>query len=287
MVPGLTVTMALAAARLSGVTNTFPALAEFDLVFPRNNETYGPTALFPFVFAIQNPDLAFSLDPGLVEINLWNVTNWSAPGYGLSVFLGEDWNISRSGVYYAYTVFRSMFYLTNGSATPFLLDWSLSISNCSRQQPGAAVQLSRNVPLHSGHINFFIQQGGQEIDLVAGRSAPACTNTSHFAFNITNTLDAGQAYDPGTPNLTTCAVLSDTQPTPFGNPCAAQLDSAAASSISSVITAHECLGSLWTPLVSCPPKPTASSFAVSRQRGPGVLRRAAVLVGVVIAYLAV
>lgn len=43
---------------------TFPATVEVDLIFPRN-DTYGPSVLFPIVFAIQNIALAPSLDPSI------------------------------------------------------------------------------------------------------------------------------------------------------------------------------------------------------------------------------
>lgn len=47
---------------------TFPATVEVDLVFPRN-DTYTPAALIPIVFAIQNAQLAASLDPNNYSIH--------------------------------------------------------------------------------------------------------------------------------------------------------------------------------------------------------------------------
>ena len=44
----------------SSATQTYPATVEFDVVFPLN-DTYAPVALFPIVFAIQNPQAAVPL----------------------------------------------------------------------------------------------------------------------------------------------------------------------------------------------------------------------------------
>ncbi|KAK7927496.1 hypothetical protein PG985_004494 [Apiospora marii] len=45
----------------ANAARTLPADVQFDFIFPRNNETYAPTQLFPLVFGVNNLDAVWPL----------------------------------------------------------------------------------------------------------------------------------------------------------------------------------------------------------------------------------
>ncbi|KAL2016191.1 hypothetical protein VTK56DRAFT_4080 [Thermocarpiscus australiensis] len=59
---------------------TFPVTVEVDLIFPRN-DTYGPSPLFPIVFAFQNAALAPSIDPAF-DLEVWDNSGQNLTGDG-------------------------------------------------------------------------------------------------------------------------------------------------------------------------------------------------------------
>lgn len=63
--------LALAAEVLEPQYVKEPTLVEFDIVFPRNGETYAPASFFPIVLAVQNPIAALSIRPA----TYWAITN--------------------------------------------------------------------------------------------------------------------------------------------------------------------------------------------------------------------
>ncbi|KAH8703903.1 hypothetical protein BGW36DRAFT_370209 [Talaromyces proteolyticus] len=226
---------------------TFPATVEVDLVFPRN-DTYAPAALIPVVFAIQNAQLAASLDPKFQ----FTVTSASDSSNEITTAILDLTNatFSRSDPYYALGYIHSL----NGIEGQWVLAWSLSTGNCSG---------SSDDTVNIGHLNqntnvfFTTKNGTQPPDLVAAsadNSTCAATDDS-YTFNVTGTLDVADTikYD----GRSSCAVLSPTLPT--ANPCAAAVNVAAAASISAAITSTACA---WqNPNVTCP---SSSSSAAGR-----------------------
>jgi hypothetical protein len=224
---------------------TFPTTVEVDLIFPRN-DTYGPTALFPFVFAFQNALLAPSLDPGF-DIELREVMSPNSTGYGLAIDLSAT-NFSRSDPLYVYSS------ITNLPAAAYRLAWSFGASNCSDQGT-----FTLGGGFRENSVEFTIQAGAQRPDLVstATSTSTECVNISHFAFNLTGTLNVPLQDQAQDDNRDTCAVLSDTQPLVPGNPCAVQVNNVTASSIEAALTATACAAV--SPVVSCPKTNAASS----------------------------
>ncbi|KAH8649336.1 hypothetical protein BX600DRAFT_369857, partial [Xylariales sp. PMI_506] len=225
---------------------TFPATVEVDLIFPRN-DTYAPTTLFPVVFAFQNAALVPSLDPG-ITLDLYNITD---PNNTIATFASPvldltQTNFSISDPTYVYTYIAGLDALTDDSAVSYHLVWSTSAGNCSSQ--GGALTFGGGW-VDAG-IVFTIQKGAQQPDLVSAMasSTSSCNSTSHFAFNLTGTLDVTQTDKWDGHN--TCAVFSDVQPQVAGNPCAVNVSDATASSISASITATACAAV--SPVVSCP-----------------------------------
>jgi hypothetical protein len=223
---------------------TFPATVEIDLIFPRN-DTYAPTALFPIVFAFQNAALATSLDPG-IEIILYNGTRPNLTTVASRVLDLRYANFSGSDPTYVYTYITGLETLSGGAAASFNLNWETSAGNCSKQ--GGILTFGGGWVDTSMH--FTIQNGAQQPDLVAATtpSGAACSNASHFAFNLTNTLDVTQPekWD----GHKTCAVFSVVQRQVPGNPCAVEVSSSTASSILAAMTSRACTAV--NPIVSCP-----------------------------------
>ncbi|KAN0108809.1 hypothetical protein V8E51_008551 [Hyaloscypha variabilis] len=233
--------VALLCVAVPAFATTFPTTVEVDLIFPRN-DTYGPTALFPFVFAFQNALLAPSLDPGF-DISLREITSPNTTGYGLALDVSAT-NFSRSDPLYVYTSITSL------PAAAYRLEWSFGASNCSDQGT-----FTLGGGFREQSVEFTIQAGAPLPDLVSTATSPECANISHFAFNLTGTLNVPiPAQDD---NRDTCAVLSDTQPLVPGNPCAVQVSNVTASSIEAALTATACAAV--SPVVSCPKTNAASS----------------------------
>jgi hypothetical protein len=250
---------------------TFPATVEVDLIFPRN-DTYAPSAMFPIVFAFQNAALAPSLDPGF-DLTLWDSTgnNTLADQPVLNL---KATNFSGTDPTYVYTYVTGL-NTTNGAASAsHRLTWAFSAGNCSDKGGG----LTFGGRFRDEAVVFTIQNGAQKPDLVAGMaSSSSCASTSHFAFNLTGTLDVPvpAQYD----GRNTCAVFSDVQPLVDGNPCAVQVSPATASSISAALTATACAAA--HPVVSC-----KSTNAAAKGWKTGDTGYTAVLAGLMMAFVA-
>ncbi|KAK3934564.1 hypothetical protein QBC46DRAFT_399473 [Diplogelasinospora grovesii] len=250
---------------------TFPATVEVDLIFPRN-ETYAPSALFPIVFAFQNAALVPSLDPGF-DLTLWDSTgNNTIPGQPVLNLWAT--NFSGNDPTYVYTYVTALNTTEGGASASHRLTWGFSAGNCSDKY-GA---LTFGGGFVGSGVEFTIQSGAQQPDLVAATANSAsCANITHFAFNLTGTLDVAVPAEHDGRN--TCAVFSDVQPQVAGNPCAVQVSSATASSISAALTATACAAA--NPVVSC-----KSTNAAAKGWKTGNTAYTAVLGGLVVAFVA-
>jgi hypothetical protein len=225
------------------VTTTFPATVEVDLIFPRN-DTYAPSAMFPIVFAFQNAELAPSLDPGF-DMTLWDSTGNNTLADQPSI--GLQWqNFSGTDPFYVYTFVIGLNTTEGKTSASHVLNWAFGAGNCSNADGG----LKFGGGFRGGFVEFTIQDGAQKPDLVAATTGPgssSCSDMTHFAFNLTGTLDVPIPKDFGGRN--TCAVFSDVSPVVAGNPCAVQVSHEAASSISAALTATACAAAI--PGVTC------------------------------------
>ena len=233
----LLASLLLSARQASSGATTFPAIVEVDLIFPRN-DTYAPSAIFPIVFAFQNSSLVPSLDPGF-DLNIRYGQNFSK-SLGPAIPLKAT-NLTN-GTTYVYTYVTGIKAEANDTPASYLLSWSFGAGNCSNTE--GAVKLGGG--WRDNGVGFTIKNGAQTPDL--GSSVSSCASASHLAFNVTKVLDVPlpSQYD----GHKTCAVFSDEQPLVPGNPCAANPDTAAQSSISAALTATACTAA--TPVVSCP-----------------------------------
>lgn len=187
---------------------SLPATVEVDLIFPRN-DTYAPSPNLPFVFAIQNSEVAAALNP---EFSLQIVEVGSNHSVGKSVALRTSKaNFSSSDPYFVYWD-TNLFNHTEGT-------WSLLLDvgtlNCSKQDnfKGPHDQVLSN------YLMFTTKSGGKPVDLVAATAESTCADTQGFTYNVTDILPGTplpewqRLNDDGTPNQrNTCAVLSPTPP---------------------------------------------------------------------------
>ncbi|KAL6859305.1 hypothetical protein J3F83DRAFT_749684 [Trichoderma novae-zelandiae] len=186
---------------------SFPATFEVDLLFP-HNATYAPSPLMPVVFAVQNPALAKPL-VATIRWAMWEGDDQRSPGsIGVGdLTVGLDVDTERQPSDGPLLVSSSV----NTAAYPdgfWSLAWSLQYWNCSDFTTGETFSTV-----------FTVSKAGQAPDLVAATSADECGSTDAHALNITGVG---------------CFVLG---PSPTTNPCAATIDSAAASSLSAMARA--------------------------------------------------
>jgi hypothetical protein len=223
---------------------TFPSIAEVDLLFPRN-DTYAPTVLMPVVFAIQNSPVAVPLDLAL-EWYLYQLTNGNTTAVGNGFITKSYFTASTSGPYFEYS---SLYNLTTLEGT-WSLFWTLSSVNYT-QFPTS----DSSIPgyIQGNTVIFTTKNGAQATDLVAATADDVCASAESFTFNVTGV----ENVSVGSGNsVTSCAVVASMSPTSSPNPCAAQLNATGASSISAALTTSAC--SLPSSLVSCPAKSAGS-----------------------------
>ncbi|KAL7939414.1 hypothetical protein V8C35DRAFT_286560 [Trichoderma chlorosporum] len=183
---------------------TYPAIFEVDLLFPRN-ETYAPTPLMPVVFAVQNPTLAKPLD-ATIKWTMWEGNDKHSPGSvtGGHIDVGVDVTTESKPSNDLLLLSSAV----NTVAYPdgfWTLAWYLEYNNCSLTPSQG----------ETFYTVFTVSKSGKAPDLVAATSAGTCSTTEAQGLNVTS-LD-------GCGNL---------EPSPTTNPCAATIDSAAASSLS-------------------------------------------------------
>ncbi|KAM7214752.1 hypothetical protein V8F06_009824 [Rhypophila decipiens] len=225
----------LGLSALSGVVNGAGVL-EFDIVFPRN-ETYAPTKLFPIVFAVQNPGLAKNI-PFLVDWFIRNHTGPEETTFGHTESSLSSANIT-SDPHFIYQ------YYDLEAEGPYQLFSSANWASCNASS--GPVSLLRNSS--NFVVNFSIAKDGQSVDLVAATAKDkTCSAEDGIAFNVTD--ETGQYPAQDRLPAGTCAVFATSSPTPTANPCAVQIDTATAASMSASLQATLCKG--LNPPADCP-----------------------------------
>lgn len=219
---------------------TLPATFEVDFLFPRN-ETYAPSWLMPIVIAIQNPSLAVPLS-ATVKWTLWEGNNMKSPGSipGGHFDVGGDVATVRpapSNPYLLSTAVNTISY-PDGVWT---LGWYVEYNICGN------LKQSENFT-----TVFTVSKSGKAIDLEAATSSDICGTTEAQAFNVTSS--------------DLCHLLG---PSPTTNPCAATINSAAASSLSALARATGSICTSYSSNLTClnpsppPGQPSAANPRVA------------------------
>jgi hypothetical protein len=250
---------------------TFPAIAEIDLIFPRN-DTFAPTVLMPVIFAIQNSQLAASLALSFEwTLNQFGGNDSNNPIANGAIDLRSA-NTSSGDPYFA----LGYIYDLVDTETTWSLVWSVSAANCSMYgsvtQPGGGVQ--------SNAVFFSTRKGAQQPDLIAATGDNTCSSTESFTFNVTGATYVVPGQDHNKfGNGSACAELATTLPTPTPNPCGVRINSSAASSISTAVTASACSHAVDRARVTCPPTATAAKSDGERTGGSRPAGRMVLLTG--------
>lgn len=258
-------------ARQGLAKESLSGTVEVDLIFPKNGDAYEPTAMMPLVWAVQNANLAATLD-AIITIKL-TAPELSYPDE-LELHLTPA-NLTGKDVYYAYTY--SDKFNVEGS---FGINWYLYYKNqnCSR-----SIYYNNDGSDFEGFVDLSMstKQSAPMADIVAAHSSN-CSNTENISFNITGTQSSYASHSNSTSEM--CGLLSPTRPAlDAGKPCNVKVDAAAASSITASLQAavihDQCAAGHPTP--SCPAKNTAEGLHVQfwRKHGALVFLAAVVAVG--------
>lgn len=221
---------------------------EVDVIFPRNG-TFGPMTLTPIVFAFQNPAAINRLYP-YITYGLWpaDLPNGNQT---LSNDLVEAHLPNISG---PVSFLQASIANTLNTENEWEFVWKMDWTNCSTPANGTTSDNERrlvekpDVTLMNywagRSIHFTTKKGANQPNFTALTTGDKCSDTSALAFNVTKTLRAQTGYYEGE----MCAVLQS--PAPTAAPCKIIIAPAAASSISSTLTAGQCIAA--TPAISCP-----------------------------------
>lgn len=195
-----------------------------------------------------------------------DVTLWDSTGNNTlsDPLMDLRWtNFSGSDPTYVYTFVTTLNTAGGKVLGSHALSWAFGAGNCSIQDGG----LKLGGGFRDAGVWFTIQDGAQQPELVPGTAgSSSCANLSHFAFNLTGTLNVPVSVQYHYDDRNTCAVFSDVQPLVAGNPCAAQVNPATASSISAALTATACAAA--HPVFSC--KSTNSTNAAAKGWEAGI-----------------
>ncbi|KAK4034731.1 hypothetical protein C8A01DRAFT_18499 [Parachaetomium inaequale] len=238
----LAVSCALSAAAAADVT--LPAMVEVDIIFPRN-ETYAPTPVFPLVFAIQNLAAASSIGPLDISWAIWK------PGSDQPIQFGGNQTVDKTNS----TDLHYINLWTAGlggaeSAGTYQLWWRVYYYAClgKKDNPGG-ISGSRG-----DNFTFTLDPGAQQPNLSADLDACPAQNATIV---ITETWPVNAS-----PDRDVCGVVLNAHID--ANPCAVNLDSAAASSIAAEVTASACAASPPALTSGCPPPSETKDSSGSR-----------------------
>ncbi|KAL7909863.1 hypothetical protein GGI35DRAFT_451249 [Trichoderma velutinum] len=193
----------------------------------------------PVVFAIQNPTLAVPLS-ATIQWSMWEGNNTRSPGSigGGGFDVAGDVRTARSTPKNPYLLSSAVNTISYPDGV-WTLAWYVEYNICGS-------------PTHTENFTtvFTVSKSGKAIDLEAATSSDICGAAQAQAFNITAPWG--------------CGMLG---PSPTANPCAATIDSAAASSLSALARATGAICTSYASNLTClnpRPPPGQPSAANSR-----------------------
>lgn len=236
---------------------------QFDLVFPRHNETYAPTQWFPIVFGMQNANgnlPTFPADGFRVTLGVWTddfrsfSRNRSVGGWE---FAAEDFysrHFERASIPVPAARFAHLppINMTNGTTGSYYLAWNIFVDN-KCHLPGW--KINNNTWGYSGGIRFSTAPGAQLPDIEASiNSCPEPDVSSSIGLNV-KTVPS----DEGCPAFLGASPPIKCGYKPFAKDLAANVSAA-------MLGKMGCDEGTWQTITApCPPKPKQSraSFAAA------------------------
>ncbi|KAE9373656.1 hypothetical protein N431DRAFT_337783 [Stipitochalara longipes BDJ] len=227
---------------------TFPQNIELDLIFPRNNTVYAPTAHFPVVFAIQNAAIGW---PYGLAID-WIITSDSPVGDQYT-WTEVDFNSSTEALPSPGPFLLIGSTNKTNAIDSFALDFGFYINNASTDPTRDIYPFSIPVGNHSiitipNTVYFSIAKGGIAPDVVVDGKCPQ--GVGMFVVESISTTDSGTypivnptVYTISDPNNDLYPGSEPLYTSPEFNPCAMKVDKALASSVSVVLASQTLLPS--------------------------------------------
>jgi hypothetical protein len=225
----------LLAAFMGTIINA-SGILEVDLVFPRN-DTYAPTINLPVVFAFQNAQQARYLNP-TIQYLMWNLQTDNT-SFTLSHDLG--WKNWTEDTYLAHEVMSF-----SGKESRYKVSWTLNWDSCDEDAFENPDRIPRMIHNRTTWATYFtIDNSAPKVDLVAATANKACPGEYGVIINVTDKtmkVLSDVQWSGKARNNDTCAVVSNSTPTPTPDPCLVHIDKAAVASIEASITARICCG---------------------------------------------
>ncbi|KAJ5121106.1 uncharacterized protein N7515_009067 [Penicillium bovifimosum] len=217
-------------------------VGEVDLIFPRNG-TFAPMTITPIVFGIQNPAVIDGLYP-ILGYGLWTAD--TSPDNQTDLTYLTDGHLPNKTGPVSFLI--DGIANTHNTENQWRFVWRLIWTNCSIPDNETTSELSLGLGDHviAQSLLFTTKKGATPLNLTTLTADDKCNDAQALTFHATTTMPAPLTDARGE----TCAVLKSPSPTP--TPCKASIAPAAASSISSSLTASYC--QYPTPVISCPAK---------------------------------
>lgn len=161
---------ALFSTRLANAERKLPADIQVDLVFPRNNETYSPTQVFPIVFAISNLDAVWPIAIQIkaevrnlgLPLSMKDRPFWASQYTTLSpIEIEMALNESSTNQIFHFEPFN----ITNGTSDLFDIRWDVSIAH-------ECIANNTNPTLDDGKLRWKNDHDGSESRYIEFRTAP-------------------------------------------------------------------------------------------------------------------
>lgn len=162
---GLLYLIALGGVAIAKDQVSFPAIGEFDVVFPRN-DTYAVEAPFPVIFGFQNAPVMLSFP---TQIN-WEVTCGFGTLFGINQFQGERSIAPPSDPYFYINSSRALIKAEEGDQFKYfrndydtcVLTWELFYYTiCEREPDGSLKIMGGYFPKRTGNVTFTLRPGAK------------------------------------------------------------------------------------------------------------------------------
>ena len=233
---------------------------EFDLVYPRDNQSYAPTAHMPVVFAVQNPRLAQQIYP-YIAFRVQSLADPSdGPGTTYNLTRQLNWanvNLTSNEPYFVYTFVNDF-----SKENKWAIWWSMNWTSCEQDHDGVFHgEITTNLSTTT-FISVITKNDAQPVDLIAANDQPCHKLPAYAIDNISD--ESLQVADPSKHGMKTCVVVpAEGAQLPTREFCSVKFNAAIATNVSADLKL--CGGS-----ANCPSEPSTTN-AAQRLAGAGAM----------------